>query len=94
MLRITIEEKSEAVVVRLEGQLIGPWVADVEQCWRNVFATLGERTVQVDLSAVSFMDHEGGALLSRMQDAGFRLASGEMLQSPGCSEGDFPWRTN
>jgi len=39
MLRITIEEKQNAVVLRLEGQLIGPWVADVEQCWRNVFAT-------------------------------------------------------
>jgi len=83
MLRITIEEKGEAVVVRLEGQLIGPWVADVEQCWKNVFATLGQRTVQVDLSAVSFVDREVGALLSRVHGAGFRLESGEMLQSPG-----------
>ena len=52
MLRITIEEKQTAVILRLEGQLIGPWVADVEQCWRNVFATRGEKAVQVDLSAV------------------------------------------
>ena len=41
MLRITIEEKETTVILRLEGQLIGPWVGDVEQCCRNVFATLG-----------------------------------------------------
>lgn len=74
MLRITIDEGEEAVVLRLEGQLIGPWVEDVEQCWRRAFATLGSRSVQVDLSAVSFMDASGSALLSRMHDAGFRFA--------------------
>ncbi|HST11375.1 MAG TPA: STAS domain-containing protein, partial [Terriglobales bacterium] len=76
MLRITIEERDNAVVLRLEGQLIGPWVEEVEQCWRNIFTTVGQRSVQVDLSAVSFMDTAGGALLHRMHDAGFRVAGG------------------
>jgi hypothetical protein len=34
------------VLLRLEGQLIGPWVQDVEQCWRKTFldpAFCGER---------------------------------------------------
>jgi anti-anti-sigma regulatory factor len=74
MLRITIDEGEDAVVLRLEGQLIGPWVEDVEQCWRKAFATLGSRTVQVDLSAVNIVDASGGALLIRMHKAGFRLA--------------------
>jgi anti-anti-sigma regulatory factor len=60
MLRITIDEKPDAVVLRLEGSLIGPWVKNVEECWKNVFAGLGTRSVQIDLSAVSFMDTEGG----------------------------------
>ena len=94
MLRITIEEKGDAVVLRLEGQLIGPWVADVEQCWRSVFATLGQRTVQVDLSAVNFMDFEGGALLNRMHDAGFRLAGGDSLGSGVQGDGDRSGREN
>jgi anti-anti-sigma factor len=96
MLRITIEEKSTAVVLRLEGQLIGPWVAEVEQCWRNVFATLGQRSVQVDLSAVSFMDSAGGALLNRMHDAGFRLAGGgaALIGSSPRDLSDFSWRAN
>lgn len=74
MLRITIHEGEKSVVLRLEGKLIGPWVAEVEQCWRRAFSTLGDRSVQVDLSAVSFVDTAGGALLARMYDAGFRLA--------------------
>jgi len=74
MLRISIDESEEAVVLRLEGQLIGPWVQDVEHCWRKTFTTLGSRTVQVDLSAVNFVDASGGALLLRMHEAGFRLA--------------------
>lgn len=64
MLRITIEERKDAVVLRLEGWLISTWVPDVEQCWRNVFETLAKRSVQVDLSAVSFVDTAGGALLA------------------------------
>jgi ABC-type transporter Mla MlaB component len=76
MLRITIDENSGSVTLRLEGKLIGPWVEEVEQCWRKVFTTLGARTVLVDLSAVDFVDPAGRVLLARMQSAGFRLASG------------------
>lgn len=83
MLRITIHEKPDAVVLQLEGDLISTWVEEVEQCWRNVFATVGTRSVQVDLSAVNFVDSAGGALLSRMHQAGFRLVGGgSMLRYP------------
>lgn len=93
MLRITIEEKETAVILRLEGQLIGPWVQEVEQCCRNVFATLGKRSVQVDLSAVIFMDKAGGALLNRMQEAGFRVAGGAMFPKVH-DGGEWPSRAN
>ena len=63
MLRITIDENQDSVVLRLEGQLIRPWVEDVEQCWRNRFRNPRARSVQVDLSAVNFVDTAGGALL-------------------------------
>ena len=80
MLRITIDESRDTVVLRLEGSLIGLWVKDVERCWKNVFAGIGTRSVQIDLSAVQFMDREGGALLTRMYNAGFRLSGGGAAQ--------------
>src|SRR3974390_2794781 len=73
MLLITIEESPKSVTLRLEGKLIGPWVEEVEQCWRKVFATLGCRTVLVDLSAVDLVDPAGRSLLARMREAGFRM---------------------
>jgi len=76
MLRITIDENPASVTLRLEGKLIGPWVEEVEQCWRKVFQTLGPRTVLVDLSAVDFVDPAGRVLLARMHSAGFRLEAG------------------
>lgn len=96
MLRITIEEKKDTIVLRLEGSLISTWVPDVERCWRNVFATLGNRSVQVDLSAVSFVDTAGGALLSRMYEAGFRFAGGAPTLRDVCHQdrSDPPWGTN
>jgi anti-anti-sigma regulatory factor len=81
MLRITLDEGPGSVTLRLEGKLIGPWVEEVEQCWRKVFATRGMRTVLVDLSAVDFVDRAGRELLGRMHAAGFRLEGrGPMTQ--------------
>ena len=74
MLRISIDESEESVVLRLEGRLIAPWVAEVEQCWRRAFTDLRGRCVQVDLSAVNFVDSAGESLLTRMYEAGFRVA--------------------
>ncbi|PYX22139.1 MAG: hypothetical protein DMG82_15565 [Acidobacteria bacterium] len=87
MLRITIDDKKDAVIVRLEGELIGLWIQEVEQCWKKVFASLGERSVHVDLSAVSFVDTAGGALLRRMHDAGFRFAGGAVTGQAWNREG-------
>lgn len=81
MLRITIDEAPAAVTLRLEGKLIGPWVKEVEECWRKVFTSLGHRTMLVDLSAVSFVDTAGRSLLSRMHLAGFRLAGSGTMTS-------------
>lgn len=79
MLRITIDEYPESVTLRLEGKLIGPWVEEVEECWRRVFMMLGSRTVLVDLTAVDFVDPAGRVLLARMHSAGFRLETGSLV---------------
>jgi anti-anti-sigma regulatory factor len=76
MLRISIDEGEESVVLRLEGQLIAPWVAEVEQWWRRAFTDVRGRRMQVDLSAVNFVDTAGESLLTRMYEAGFRVAGG------------------
>jgi anti-anti-sigma regulatory factor len=81
MLRISIDEGEESVVLRLEGQLIAPWVAEVEHWWRRAFTDVRGRCMQVDLSAVNFVDTAGESLLTRMYEAGFRVAGGSTVSA-------------
>ena len=65
MLKITRRDEGETAVIQVEGKLAGPWVKELEDYWRS-----GEveptRPVRVDLTAVSFIDEAGEALLRTM----------------------------
>ena len=43
MLRITVEEKSEAVVLKLEGRLAGPWAAELGRLWEEKAPALQQK---------------------------------------------------
>ena len=49
---------------------MGPWVAELEQCWRAIAA--GESII-VRLNAVSFIDDRGKMLLAEIRDSGAEL---------------------
>jgi hypothetical protein len=63
----------------LEGRIIGPWVKELERCWRNAADTGKKKSMQVDLTSVAFIDEEGTELLEKMHGEGVELvASGCM----------------
>ncbi len=64
MLKITQQRDAalESVSFMLEGRLAGPWVAELETCWRVV-----------DLTGVTFVDAKGKALLTQMWQQGAQL---------------------
>ena len=70
MLRITTEKKRGKTVLSVEGRLAGPWVAALEQSWRERQA--GEK-FSVDLCGVSFIDAAGKALLKEIHQQGGKL---------------------
>src|SRR5216684_7545412 len=59
----------------VEGKLAGPWVAELEQCWRAAMNTTGGRPVKVHLRAVSFIDAAGKSLLAEMHRHGAELVA-------------------
>ena len=66
MLRISdLESSREAVTLRLEGQLIGPWVEELRRSCDRVLTGGGSLTL--DLSEVAFIDRKGLALLQALQ---------------------------
>lgn len=78
MLKITKQRDgaSGSVSFMLEGRLAGPWVEELEKCWRQI-AAIPENRAVIDMTGVTFVDAHGKALLTSMWQQGAELrASG------------------
>ena len=75
MLRITTEKKRGRISLNVEGRLSGPWVAALEQCWREVHAGALREKFHVNLCGVSFIDANGKMLLKEIHRQGGRLVA-------------------
>jgi len=82
MLRITTQADATAVTLVLEGKCRGPWVDELESCWRKAVATAPGKKLRVNLENVGFVDERGKELLASMYAAGVQLiAEGLMMAS-------------
>jgi len=73
-LRITTTERENRRKWILQGQLAGPWVAELRSTWHG--AMKSSKCV-VDLRGVTFVDEAGALVLCEMKNAGVRfIASG------------------
>ena len=69
MLRISpIEPVNHSVTLRLEGRLVGPWVAEARAAIERLLAE--GRTLKLDLAETAFIDEAGLALLLNLQARG------------------------
>ena len=73
MLRITAcTPAPDAATLKLEGKLLGPWVAELRQACAAT--TVAPAQLSLDLSAVSYADSAGVSLLCALRRQGVRLA--------------------
>jgi ABC-type transporter Mla MlaB component len=72
MLRISpVDGGNHHVMLRLEGRVAGPWVAELLKACEKL---LGEgRTLKLHLAGVSFVDPNGVLLLSNLKSRGISL---------------------
>jgi hypothetical protein len=78
MLRITVVEGTSGVSrIKLEGRLVGPWVDEL----RRVTAAL-PGTLALDLSALTFADAGGTALIQGLRAAGAVFDSASPVVGP------------
>jgi anti-anti-sigma factor len=63
MLRITIQEKPEAAVIKLEGRIAGPWVAELSRVWVETAPQLTYKNLALDLRNVTYADAAGTQVL-------------------------------
>ncbi len=82
MLRITVQQDQTGTTLRLEGRLVGPWVKEVEACWRSARKEAPRRSFLIDLHSVTSIDHDGKALLRHLHEQGACFcASGCLMRS-------------
>ena len=75
MFRITTRGADGELALTLEGNLTGPWVDELENCWHTVVAAAPGAQIRVDLSSVCRVDSDGRELLRAMHRAGARLVA-------------------
>jgi anti-anti-sigma regulatory factor len=71
-----MQKTSDAVLVKLEGSVKGPWVEELRKTWLASATMADGEPVSVDMSAVSFIDGNGRDLLLRMRKEGVALKGG------------------
>lgn len=63
MLRISIQERTDTVTMKLEGRISGPWTVELGRVWREFAPSLRSRRLSVDLSGLGFVDAGGAEIL-------------------------------
>ena len=74
MLRVTTITAKDSPVLKLEGKLSGPWVDELQNCWKEAVAEGTHRkAIKIDMRGVSYVDHRGQNLLQHMEREGASL---------------------
>jgi anti-anti-sigma regulatory factor len=73
MLRITVVETLTEQKWTLEGQLVQPWISELESTWTKTKNARRERKCVVDLAGVTFIDKNGEKVLAELSKEGAEL---------------------
>ncbi len=79
MLRITADDHARVLTFRLEGRLEGPWVRELEQCWRSMLDAVSKPTITVDLTGVTYIDAAGKRQLAEMHEQGAQFIAEDCM---------------
>jgi hypothetical protein len=79
MLRITVNDTPRTVMFRLEGQLAGPCLRELDECWRGTLADVPGPVLRVDLTGVTSVNAEGKACLAELHRRGAEFIAPDCL---------------
>jgi ABC-type transporter Mla MlaB component len=79
MLRITVHDKPPALTFQLEGELVGPWVRELEECWQSALKQRHKPILRVDLTETTRIDTEGQACLVALHRQGAQFVAADCM---------------
>lgn len=62
-MRITIQDTADALEMRLEGRVAGPWASELDRAWLEAAPRLQSRKLVIDLHNVTYADANGKQVL-------------------------------
>ena len=65
-MRITVQHSPNAVTMKLEGRVAGPWAGEFGRAWHDLAPSLGYKKLFLDLCGVTFVDENGRKLLAEI----------------------------
>lgn len=87
MLRIDVRQEKKTTNFILTGKLTGPWVAELERCWKAAVNDDSARLpIVLDLSKVNFIDEAGKKLIVQMCQQGIKLVGTGLIAKFFCKE--------
>jgi anti-anti-sigma regulatory factor len=79
MLRITVHDSTTVLTFQLEGRLAGPWLRELDECWKSTLAQQRKAILCVDLTGVTFIDEAGKTCLGAMYRQGAKFVAADCL---------------
>ena len=73
MLKITAVNDNHRTTLVLEGQLVDPWIHELERTWIEARMSIGSESIVVDLKDVTTISQRGENVLSTMMADGVEL---------------------
>ena len=64
--RASVQEEPQRFTMRLEGRMVGPWVAECQRAWLALEPSLSTKKLALDLCGLTFVDESGLELLREM----------------------------
>jgi hypothetical protein len=62
-LRITFQDTNEAIEMRLEGRIAGPWASELDRVWVDTASRVAAKKLIIDLHNVTYADAAGKDVL-------------------------------
>ena len=62
-LRITFQDTDEAIEMRLEGRVAGPWASELDRVWVDTAPRVAAKKLIIDLHNVTYADAAGKNVL-------------------------------
>ena len=92
MLRITVHETSQQITLKLEGNLTGSWVMELEDCWRAASSNPAGRLLCLDLTKVDCVDGAGIYLLALLHNRGVKLTASGLVMTELVARIEQQWQ--